>query len=98
MCANRIEISISSRRAFELLFIFVVLMVASAVVQAQTVTILYSFGSHFQDGSQPYAGLWMDGKGNIFSTTYEGGAFFKGTIFKLDFAGNETVLHSFGSQ
>ena len=43
----------------------------------------------------------MDGAGNLYGTTYFGGAYQNcngdgcGTVFKLDAAGNETVLHSF---
>ena len=34
--------------------------------------------------------------GNLYGTTITGGAFFNGTIFKLDPQGNLTVLHTFG--
>lgn len=98
MCTTLIEIFVRSRRVFALVSLSLVLMVTSGLVQAQTETILYSFGSQSLDGMWPYAGLWMDGKGNFYGTTYEGGAVGTGTVFKLGFAGNETVLHSFGTQ
>jgi uncharacterized repeat protein (TIGR03803 family) len=37
----------------------------------------------------------MDGKGNLYGTTYAGGTSNFGSVFKLDTAGKETVLHSF---
>jgi uncharacterized repeat protein (TIGR03803 family) len=37
----------------------------------------------------------MDKKGNLYGTTKIGGTAGKGTVFKIDTAGNETVLHSF---
>lgn len=57
-------------------------------------TILYPFTGG-TDGSAPYAGLVLDQAGNLYGTTLGGGAFQKGTIFKLDTAGHETPLHSF---
>lgn len=45
---------------------------------------------------QPYAGLVADKKGNLYGTTYAGGAAGVGTVFKLARNGTETVLFSFG--
>lgn len=47
------------------------------------------------DGAQPLAGLVRNAKGNLYGTTSTGGANNKGTVFKLDTAGAETVLYSF---
>ena len=42
------------------------------------------------------AGVIRDSAGNLYGTTTQGGAYFYfGTVFKLDTAGNETVLYSF---
>jgi uncharacterized repeat protein (TIGR03803 family) len=71
---------------------FLVLVLAMGTAtrgQAQTFTVLYSFS-----GASPNAGLVMDAAGNLYGTTSQGGAG-GGTVFKLDSAGNETVLHSF---
>jgi uncharacterized repeat protein (TIGR03803 family) len=67
-------------------------------------TVLYSFKGG-SDGALPYAGLVMDALGNLYGTTSEGGpgactgrnqvVVGCGIVFKLDPAGNETVLHSF---
>jgi uncharacterized repeat protein (TIGR03803 family) len=58
-------------------------------------SILYSFGSDPTDGRYPIAGLIMDSNGNLYGTTFEGGANSQGTIFELDSTGTETVLYSF---
>ena len=76
--------------------IFIQLLIGTTqLAQSQTETTLHSFGAG--DGISPWAGLVIDGKANLYGTTYEGGSLGLGTVFKLDPAGNETVLHSFGS-
>jgi len=59
-------------------------------------TVLYSFTGG-ADGASPYGGVVLDGQGNLYGTTYGGGASGAGTVFKLDTSGNETVLHSFAN-
>ena len=67
----------------------------SAEAQADAIfTLLYSFKGG-TDGDAPVAGLLRDGAGNLYGTTFHGGAFGNGTVFKLDATGTETVLHSF---
>jgi uncharacterized repeat protein (TIGR03803 family) len=60
-------------------------------------TVLYNFCSatNCTDGSTPYAALIRDAAGNLYGTTASGGDNGEGTVFKLDIAGQETVLHSF---
>jgi uncharacterized repeat protein (TIGR03803 family) len=58
-------------------------------------TVLHSFAGAPNDGSQPWAPLTRDRAGNLYGNTYVGGQHDLGTIFKLDPAGNETVLHHF---
>lgn len=63
-------------------------------------TVLHSFTGG-TDGGFPYAGLILDAAGNLYGTTNQGGTPNGcggngcGVVFKLDPAGNETVLHSF---
>ncbi len=58
-------------------------------------TVLYSFTGG-TDGANPPAGVIQDAAGNLYGTTnHAGGACFCGTVFKLDTAGNFTVLHTF---
>ena len=57
-------------------------------------TVLYSFTGG-PDGGWPHAGLVRDKSGNLYGTTYYGGTYGFGTVFKVDTSGNETVLYSF---
>jgi len=63
-----------------------------------TEKVIYSFGGG-ADGGTPYGGLVMDLSGNLYGTTFAGGASGQGTVFELTPGGNgtwtETVLHSF---
>ena len=68
--------------------------VAFRLAPSGALTVLHSFGGD-PDGSHPLGGLVRDWTGNLYGTTYRGGVFDKGTIFKLDSMGNMTVLHSF---
>lgn len=60
-------------------------------------TVLHSFGSSATDGVGPEASLIMDSAGNLYGTTEGGGAKVQGTVFKINAAGTESVLYSFGS-
>jgi uncharacterized repeat protein (TIGR03803 family) len=57
-------------------------------------TILYNFGGS-GDGIYPNA-LALDSKGNLYGTTFQGGAYGVGTVFELTPSGTETVIWSFG--
>ena len=48
-------------------------------------TVLHNFCSEggCRDGADPTAGLVFDAKGNLYGTTYVGGAHNQGTVFKL---------------
>jgi uncharacterized repeat protein (TIGR03803 family) len=59
-------------------------------------TVLYNFQGA-PDGLLPVDPLVLDGAGNIYGTTRQGGAHNAGIIFKLEPTGQETVLYSFGS-
>ena len=63
-----------------------------------TEKILYSFGGQAGDGEYPVGGLIFDQNGNLYGTTYFGGAYYDGTVFELTAAGTEKVLYTFGSQ
>lgn len=63
-------------------------------------SVLYNFCalSACADGQLPFGGLVIDGKGNLYGTTTEGGAHSFGTVFEVAKSAKgwiETVLHSF---
>jgi uncharacterized repeat protein (TIGR03803 family) len=74
-------------------FVLVVL-IAVLSAGAQTFTVLHKF-SGGRDGGEPPTGVLKDATGNVYGVTEYGGSFDYGTVFKLDAAGKETVLHSF---
>ncbi len=58
-------------------------------------TVLYSFGP-MPDGNFPRGEtLVLDGSGDLYGTTEDGGAFGYGTVFRLTPTGDEIVLYSF---
>ena len=57
-------------------------------------TVLYSFTGG-ADGGDPYAGVIRDSAGDLYGTTFGGGAAGAGVVYKLDPADHETVLYSF---
>jgi uncharacterized repeat protein (TIGR03803 family) len=60
-------------------------------------TVLYRFAGT-PDGELSDAGLVLDGSGNLYGTTYYGGVYAAGTVFRVDETGSETVLYSFSAQ
>ena len=66
-----------------------------SVTTPGTQTVLYNFTGG-SDGGYPFAPVVRDSSGNLYGTTSYGGAYSSyGVVYKLDTAGNETVLHSF---
>ncbi|HEY3778867.1 MAG TPA: choice-of-anchor tandem repeat GloVer-containing protein [Rhizomicrobium sp.] len=60
--------------------------------------VLYSFcqKAGCTDGSYPFGGVVMDRDGDLYGTTYQGGANSgNGTVYKVTRTGTETVLYSF---
>jgi uncharacterized repeat protein (TIGR03803 family) len=62
---------------------------------AQTDTVLYSFGNSTNDGFDPVAPLVQGSDGNFYGTTYIGGVENYGTIFQISPSGTYTTLYSF---
>lgn len=68
-----------------------------ALGQAQY-KVLWSFGGAPGDGSDPLSGLILDHHGNLYGTTFIGGANGCGTVFRITAPAQESVLYSFGSE
>jgi len=84
-----------SRAALPSAIVFVLVLIAAGLAQAQTFTVLYTF-TNTANGEQPDASLIQDAAGNLYGTAQYGGRRGGyGTVFKLDTSGKETVLRSF---
>jgi uncharacterized repeat protein (TIGR03803 family) len=58
--------------------------------------LLHSFVGDAGDGAYPYASLILDGSGNLYGTTNEGGASNQGTVFSVKTDGTKFhLLHNF---
>lgn len=98
---------IRRNRGSELACLAIVLfLIASAQSQSNpgTYNVLHTF-TNSPDGGYPLSGLLRDTQGNLYGTTSAGGNTsaacsnnYCGVVFKIDSAGNETVLYSFNGQ
>jgi uncharacterized repeat protein (TIGR03803 family) len=77
------------------IILLILTICTTAVVQAQTYTVLHSFQCFPNDGQAPLGSLAGDSAGNIYGTTRFGGTFAWGTVYKLSPDGTVTVLYSF---
>jgi len=97
----KLLISISVRRlpttAGLLLAATLIYGVSAGRAHSQTTfKVLHAF-TGVPDGATPYAPLLRGPSGELYGTTYYGGSLLNsGTVFKLDTAGNETVLQNLG--
>ena len=72
------------------------LMLAASQVFGQNFTVLHNF-TNSPDGRHPEAGLFLSGN-MLYGTTYDGGLFGNGTIFKINTDGSDyTVLYNFSA-
>jgi len=69
-------------------------VLAVTATQAQTYSVVYRFTGTNGDGSNPLGGVMTDSSGNIYGFTPSGGSGY-GTVYRVDTAGNETILHAF---
>jgi len=94
-------------RPFVVLGSFLLLLAAARIAPAQTFRTLHDF--HGLDGNTPVAGLVQGTDGNLYGTTYNGGANTNsdwcksddstcGTVFKITPGGRFTTIYNFCSQ
>jgi uncharacterized repeat protein (TIGR03803 family) len=90
----------SMKRAyFVCLSLCLTTLLAARPAQAQTETVVHSFGVKAGDGVSPESRLTADAAGNLYGTTAYGGVVVYGTVFELSpnrhGGWNETVLYTF---
>jgi uncharacterized repeat protein (TIGR03803 family) len=82
-----------------LMIVIVILMLVPGAGAASKYKVLHKFALNGKDGKLPLAGLILDVAGNLYGTTYIGGAYGYGVVFRLapnaDGGWTESVLHSF---
>lgn len=83
-----------SLRAYPVAILLALALIASPSAQSQTFTLLHEFVGD-GDGSEPLSAPLLDPNGTLYGVTTSGGAFNYGTIYRVDSAGKETILHSF---
>src|SRR5580658_6970435 len=72
------------------------LATAAGAQTTYTESVLHSFaGTNATNGGGPSSALVRDPSGNFYGTKTSGGAWNQGVVFKIDIAGNLTVLHNF---
>ena len=84
----------TTRRSLLLATLFVLPLIATLPAQAQTFSLFHKFTGG-KAGDSPGGGVIRDARGSFYGVTQMGGSFNYGTVFELDRAGKETVLHSF---
>jgi uncharacterized repeat protein (TIGR03803 family) len=68
-----------------------IIIALSPAAHAQTLTVLHTFNGK-PDGREPIAGVTRDAAGNVYGTTYYGGTYDLGLVYKLAHKGSGWVL------
>jgi uncharacterized repeat protein (TIGR03803 family) len=95
------RVGLAAARMFQVLVASIVLVLAGWAFNAsgQTLTTLYNFtlagGTFGTNGVFPNDRLVQGTDRNFYGTTYEGGAYDVGTVFRITPSGSVTNLHSF---
>ncbi len=60
--------------ALALVVMLAAIIIAAPAAQAQTFTVIHTFTGQGEDGANPFAGLVLDGEGNLYGVTEYGGS------------------------
>jgi uncharacterized repeat protein (TIGR03803 family) len=67
--------------------IFLLLATVSQPAQSQTYSVIYNFTGKGSDGATPYGGPILDRSGNLYGTTYLGGKYGSGSVYRRSRSG-----------
>ncbi len=84
-------ISRAVRAALATVFALALLLVFTQPAQAQSFQVIHTFTGGL-DGTDPTAGVTIDGNGNLYGTAYEGGINY-GTVYRLKRSGSSWILN-----
>lgn len=93
--AQHSVLTLGRQPALALALICALTMLATPAALAQTFTVLYDFTGR-GDGAQPYAGITLDGAGNLYGTTV-GSLVWGGTVFQLKHTDDHWILNTLAS-
>jgi uncharacterized repeat protein (TIGR03803 family) len=84
----------------KLQWMFALALVVSCIfttlpANSQTYSVLYNFGTRTHDPINPSGNLAQGPDGAMYGTSYDGGLYGQGTVFKVSTGGKVNVLHSF---
>ncbi|MFZ0815078.1 MAG: choice-of-anchor tandem repeat GloVer-containing protein, partial [Candidatus Sulfotelmatobacter sp.] len=68
---------------FILMSLFVFLASVSQPAQSQTYKVIHNFTGKGKDGATPFGGPVLDHEGNLYGTTYTGGIYGSGSVYRL---------------
>jgi len=91
-------ISYAATAVLAIIVVCALTMIVTLPAEAQTYNVIYNFtGGRY--GANPHQGLIFDQAGNLYGTTFYGGTYGAGTVYRLspngDGTWNQTVLYSF---
>ncbi len=69
--------------SFAIMAVFLLLASVSVPAQSQTYRVIYNFTGQGSDGATPYGGPILDRLGNLYGTTYLGGKYGAGSVYRL---------------
>lgn len=73
---------------FALITAFLFLASLSQPATSQTYTVIHNFTDKGKDGATPYGGPILDKLGNLYGSTYLGGAYGSGSVYRLSPSGS----------
>lgn len=79
---------------FALLAALLFLGCVSQLAQSQTYSVIYNFTGKGNGGASPYGGPVLDGSGNLYGTTYTGGSYGSGSVYRLSPSGSSWTYSS----